>query len=137
MKLPDLYTDWRVMGGLALVILGAANWIIGLSRAEQYGQIIAQASQRNAIEQSYRDFDELDAQSNAAVLAPLTAEQRKVSHAAARMDFYHATFISGQVLSLAGIALTCLGFLGVIRGDARRAQGRAAEKGRAGRIREE
>ncbi|MFZ0886928.1 MAG: hypothetical protein WA005_00615 [Candidatus Binataceae bacterium] len=137
MKLPDLYTDWRVMGGLALVILGAANWIIGLSRAEQYSQIIAKASEPNAIEQSYKNFDLLDAQSNAAVLAPLTAEQRKVSHAAARMDFYHATFISGQVLSLAGIGLTCLGFLGVIRGDARRALGGPGERARAGQIREE
>lgn len=124
MKLPDLYTDWRVMGGLALIALGASNWVIGLRRAEQYSQIIAKTSERSAIEQSYRNFDELDAKSNAAVLAPLTAEQLKVSHATARMDFYHATFISGQVLSLAGIGLTCVGFIGVIRRDARRALAR-------------
>ena len=118
MKLPDLYRDWRTMSGVALVLLGAGNWIVGLSRTEQYSRIIAKASDRTAIEEVYRSFDELDARTDAAVLEPLAAEQRKVSYATARMDFYHATFLTGQALVIAGLALTFLGVIRVIRADA-------------------
>jgi hypothetical protein len=121
MKLPDLYRDWRIVGGLALVILGAGNWAVGLVRTEQYGQIIASESHRNPAEEVYRNFDELDAQTDAAVLEPFIAEQRKVSYATARMDFYHATFLTGQILLIVGLALTFLGFIQVIRADAGRA----------------
>ena len=38
------------------------------------------------------------------VLAPFTNAQRKVSYATARMDFYHATFLTGQALVLASKA---------------------------------
>ena len=32
MKLPDIYTDWKIVVGLGLIMLGAANWIIGVER---------------------------------------------------------------------------------------------------------
>lgn len=121
MKLPDVYRDWRIVSGAALVLLGAVNWSVGLSRTEQYGRIIAKASDRTAVEEVYRNFDELDARTDAAVLEPFAAEQRKVSYATARMDFYHATYLTGQMLVILGLSVTCLGFLGVIRADARRA----------------
>ncbi len=121
MKLPDLYRDWRLMSGVALILLGAGNWTVGLRRTEQYGQIIAKASDRTAVKEVYRNFDELDARTDAAVLEPFVAEQRKVSYATARMDFYHATFLTGQVLLFAGLVLTFMGVIAVIRADARRA----------------
>jgi hypothetical protein len=117
MKPPDVYSDWRIVGGIALIILGAANWTIGLRRTEQYDRMIAQAANLGHVEESYRSFDELDPHTDAAVLEPLTAEQRKVSYAAARMDFYHATFLTGQVLVVAGLTLAALGFVAVIRRD--------------------
>ena len=126
MKLSDIYRDWRIMGGLALATLGAGNWFVGLSRTQQYSQTIANASDRTAIEEVYRNFDELDARTDAAVLEPFAAEQRKVSYATARMDFYHTAFLTGRVLVIFGLTFTFLGFLRVIRSDARRAIGVAA-----------
>jgi hypothetical protein len=123
MKLSDLYRDWRIVGGLAIVTLGAGNWSVGLSRTEQYSQTIAQASDRTAIEEVYRNFDELDARTDAAVLEPFAVEQQKVSYAAARMDFYHTAFLTGRILVVLGLTFTFLGFLRVIRSDARRAIG--------------
>jgi hypothetical protein len=123
MKLPDLYRDWRFMSGAALILLGAGNWLVGLNRTEQYGEIIANASDRAALEEVYRNFDELDALADAAVLEPFVAEQRKVSYATARMDFYHATFLTGQVLLIVGLVLTSLGVIAVIRADAHRTTG--------------
>ena len=123
MKLSDLYRDWRIVGGLALATLGAGNWVVGLSRTEQYSQTIANAPDRVAVEEVYRNFDELDARTDAAVLEPFAAEQRKVSYATARMDFYHTAFLTGRILAVIGLTLTFLGFLRVIRSDARRAIG--------------
>ena len=65
-------------------------------------------------------FDELEA-SAGDVLQPFTTPEREVSYARARMDFYHATFLTGQVLTVTGLIVMLLGFLSVIRRDARRA----------------
>lgn len=125
MKLPDLYTDWRIVGGLALMVLGAGNWIIGLQRTQQYSQIIATTA-HTATGTEYRSFDELDAGTGVAVLAPLTSAERKVSYATARMDFYHATFITGQVMVVLGLLITLWGVMAVIQTDTRNALRRAA-----------
>ena len=119
MKLPDVYRDWRVVLGIALIALGSGNWLVGRLKTQQYSQILA--NQPGADEIS-RSFDELGGDVNA-VLEPLSAEQRRVSYATARMDFYHATFLTGYALVMAGLLLTFAGFLGLIRYDARRASG--------------
>jgi hypothetical protein len=119
MRLPDIYREWCVILGVALILLGAGNWLVGRLKTEQYGKMIA--SQPDiAADQAYRSFEELDSGANA-VLEPFTAEQRRVSHAAARMDFYHATFLTGYALVITGLLFTFVGFLAVIRRDARRA----------------
>ncbi|MGH7907564.1 MAG: hypothetical protein ACREP6_13160 [Candidatus Binataceae bacterium] len=120
MKLPDVYSDWRIIVGLALVLLGAGNWVVGLRRTEQYAQIIAKASDV-APDDVYRSFDELDPHTGRAVLEPFTAELSRVSYATARMDFYHATFLTGQALVLVGMIFILIGFIRVIHYDARRA----------------
>lgn len=130
MKLNDLYTDWRVVAGIALACLGAGNWIIGLKRTQQYSQIIASAP-NVAAGSDYRSFDELDASAGGAVLAPLTSREREVSYATARMDFYHATFLTGQMLVLAAVIVTFWGMIAVIQNDTRRAV-RSAAAGGAG-----
>ncbi len=124
-KLQDVYTDWRIVAGFALACLGAANWMIGLSRTQQYSQIINAAS-HVSLGTEYRSFDELDAGAGGAVLEPLTARQRQVSYATARMDFYHATFLMGRLLVLVGLLIGFWGFIAVIRTDTRRALRRAS-----------
>ncbi|HKV55840.1 MAG TPA: hypothetical protein VJN94_14500 [Candidatus Binataceae bacterium] len=122
MKTPDIYHNWRVVLGIALILLGTGNWLVGRLKTQEYSELISSAN-TNSVDQAYRSFDELDAGATA-VLEPLTAEQRRVSYATARMDFYHATFLTGYVLVLAGLLLTFLGFIGLIRSDARRAASR-------------
>ncbi len=127
MKPPDLYSDWKIVAGLALVILGAANWFIGLQRTRQYSQMIAAATHAAAAT-DYRSFDELEPGTGLAVLEPLTPRERQLSYTTARMDFYHATFLTGQVLVLAGVLLGLLGFITVIRRDSRVAMRKVSEK---------
>jgi hypothetical protein len=125
MKMPDIYHNRRAMVGIALILLGSGNWLVGRLNTQRYGELIRNSAAASA-DQAYVEFDELDAGASA-VLEPLTAEQRRVSYAAARMDFYHAAFLTGYLLVLAGLLLTFLGFLGLIRNDARRAAARINE----------
>ncbi len=122
MKIPDVYHNWRVMLGVALILLGIGNWLVGRFNTERYSRLIRRENS-TAPDQAYRSFDELDAGS-VAVLAPLTDKQRRASYATARMDFYHATFLTGYVLVVAGLLLTFRGFVGLIRNDARQTAAR-------------
>jgi hypothetical protein len=126
MKMPDIYHNWRVMFGVALILLGTGNWLVGRLNTEHYGELLRREGSATP-DQAYRSFDELDA-SAVAVLAPLTAERRRVSYATARMDFYHATFLTGYVLVLAGLLLTFRGFVGLIRNDARQTTARITDQ---------
>ncbi len=121
MKLPDLYTDWKIVVGLGLIMLGAANWVIGVERTQIYSRMIVAHQQPADATTDYRSFDELDAGAGGAVLEPLTAEQRQASYATARMDFYHAAFLTGRVMVLLGVLFTLLGFISVIQQDSRSA----------------
>jgi hypothetical protein len=118
MRLPDVYHDWRIVLGLAVMLLGVGNLAVGRIRTEQYSRIIASLPD-NSVDESYRSFNELDSSSNA-VLEPFSSRQRRVSFATARRDFYHATFLTGYVLVIGGLLITCFGFLALIRRDARR-----------------
>jgi uncharacterized membrane protein len=124
--MPDMSHNWCVMLGIALILLGSGNWLVGRLRTEQYNELI-RSEHSATTDQAYRSFDELDAGA-VAVLEPLTAEQRRVSYATARMDFYHATFLTGYVLVLAGLLLTFIGFLSLIRNDAQRTASRFASR---------
>ena len=119
----DVSHDWRVALGLGLVLIGVANWLVGRHRTRQYDGIVA-AQPATAADDSYRSFDELGGGADA-VLKPLTEEQRRVSYATARMDFYHATYMTGYGLVIGGLIVTFIGFLRLIRRDARRAAARA------------
>lgn len=121
MKMPDIYHNRSAMIGIALILLGSGNWLVGRFNTERYGELIRNTG--SVSDQADVGFDELDAGA-AAVLEPLTAEQRRVSYATARMDFYHATFLTGYVMVLAGLLLTFLGFLRLIKNDARRTSAR-------------
>jgi hypothetical protein len=118
MKIPDIYRDWRIMFGLALMLLGASNWIVGWQKTQFYGQLIASSS-RHHPDSAAPSFDELEAGAGD-VLTPFTTPEREVSYARARMDFYHATFLTGRILTVTGLIVMLLGFLSVIRRDARR-----------------
>lgn len=119
MKLPDVYTDWKIVIGFALIALGAGNWVIGLQRTQLYSRMVA-ARAHSTVATDYFSFDELDAGAGGAVLEPLTAQQRQASYATARMDFYHAAFLTGRVMVLLGLLCTLWGFISVIQQDSRR-----------------
>jgi len=40
MKVPDIYHNRRVVLGIALILLGAGNWLVGRLRTEQYSKLV-------------------------------------------------------------------------------------------------
>jgi hypothetical protein len=124
MKIPDVYRDWRIMFGLALMLLGAGNWVVGWQKTQLYGQLIASGARHRA-DATAPGFDELETGASD-VLKPFTTPERQVSYARARMDFYHATFLTGQVITVTGLIVMLLGFLSIIRRDTRRTIRRVA-----------
>lgn len=59
---------------------------------------------------------------------PFTEEEARVSYATARMDFYHATFLSGQAMVIVGLVVTLIGFINVIQRDTRRSIRRISDE---------
>ncbi len=126
MKPPELYSDWRVIAGVVLILLGTGNWLVGLSGIVQYRRLVV-TSPPSA--EMYRNFDELDARTDGAVLAPLTQDERTISYAAAEMDFYHAVYLTGCILFALGLMVSLMAFIGAIRRDAREAMNHRARRG--------
>jgi hypothetical protein len=117
-KPPELYSDWRIVAGVVLILLGTGNWLVGLNGIVQYRGLVVPTSPSAEL---YRNFDELDARTDAAVLAPLTQDEKTVSYAAAQMDFYHAVYLTGCILFALGLMVSLMAFIGAIRRDAREA----------------
>jgi hypothetical protein len=121
MKPPELFGDWRVVAGVVLMLLGTGNWLVGLNGIVQYRRLVVATSPSAEL---YRNFDELDARTDGAVLAPLTQDERTVSYAAAQMDFYHAVYLTGCILFALGLMISLMAFIGAIRRDSREAVNR-------------
>ena len=116
MKPLELYSDWRIVAGVVLILLGTGNWLVGLNGIVQYRRLVVATSPNADL---YRNFDELDARTDGAVLAPLTQDERTVSYAAAQMDFYHAVYLTGCILFALGMMVSLMAFIGTIRREAR------------------
>jgi len=126
MKPPELYSDWRIIAGAVLILLGTGNWLVGLNGIVQYRRAVVASPPSPEL---YRNFDELDARTDGAVLAPLTQDARTISYAAAQMDFYHAVYLTGCILFATGLMVSLMAFIGAIRRDTREAMSKRARGG--------
>jgi uncharacterized membrane protein YphA (DoxX/SURF4 family) len=116
MKPAQLYSDWRIVAGVVLILLGTGNWLVGLNGIVQYRRAVVPSSPSADL---YRNFDELDARTDGAVLAPLMQDERTISYAAAQMDFYHAVYLTGCILFALGLMVSLMAFISAIRRDTR------------------
>ena len=40
MKPLELYSDWRIVAGVVLILLGTGNWLVGLNGIVQYRRAV-------------------------------------------------------------------------------------------------
>jgi|SRR5919108_1240586 hypothetical protein len=116
MKVRDIYSSYLLLAGVVSVILGIGNWIIGGVETVKY-QSLLQKTRQTGLEESYRNFQELDYQKNEEVLQRINEDRDKYNAAHVKLNFFYVVLTGGRVLFLIGVALTFLALTRLIRQD--------------------
>lgn len=115
-KARDIYSNYLMVAGLTLLLLGVGNWIIGALQSAKYQSLI-QKSSETGLEDSYRSFQELDRHKNEQLLRRINKDREKYNAARVKLDFYSVVLSGGRLLLFLGLLLTFFGVIRVIRED--------------------
>ena len=117
MKPRDIYSSYLLVAGLVLLLLGIGNWIVGAVQITKYQRLLRNTA-KTGLEESYRNFQELDLRKNEEVLRRINKDRNKYNTARVKVDFYYVVLGGGRLLFLIGLFLTFFGLIRVIRHDA-------------------
>ncbi len=117
MKPKDIYSSYLIVAGLMLLFLGIGNWIVGAVQITKY-QGLLRNSAKTGLEESYRNFQELDLRKNEEVLRRINKDRKKYNTARVKVDFYYVVLGGGRLLFFIGLFLTFFGLIRLIRQDA-------------------
>jgi hypothetical protein len=117
MKLRDIYSNYFLLIGAVCLLLGVGNWIVGAIETAKYQNLVYKTAQ-TGLEESYRNFQELDHQKNEEVLRRITEDREKYNAARVKLNFFFVVLIGGRVLFLSGALLTLFSLIRLIHRDA-------------------
>ncbi len=117
MKPRDIYSSYLLVAGLMLLLLGIGNWIVGAVQITKYQGLLRNTA-KTGLEESYRNFQELDLRKNEEVLRRISKDREKYNTARVKVDFYYVVLGGGRLLFFIGLSLTFFGLIRVIRQDA-------------------
>lgn len=117
MKPRDIYSSYLLVAGLMLLLLGIGNWIVGAVQITKYQGLLRNTA-KTGLEESYRNFQELDLRKNEEVLQRISKDREKYNTARVKVDFYYVVLGGGRLLFFIGLFLTFFGLIRVIRQDA-------------------
>lgn len=101
-------TPWFAVG-LALTLLGAGNLYTGVDKTHEYERLLRQHRQVSSAEESFEDFEQLSATTNAAVLRPLRRGGGSFTMVTGKLDFYRLVRSGGEMMLMAGLFLAAAG----------------------------
>jgi hypothetical protein len=116
MKLRDLYSSYLLVAGIISLLLGIGNWGIGAVESTKYQSLVHKTNQ-TGLEDSYRNFQELDHQKNEEVLRRINEDREKYNAARVKLNFFYVVLNGGRILFLIGVTLTLLSLIRLIRRD--------------------
>ncbi len=116
MKLRDVYTSHLLVAGLMCLLLGVGNWIVGVTQIRKYQGFLGKTD-KTGLEESYRNFQELDHQKNEEVLRSINQDREKYNAARIKLDFYYVVLGGGRLFFLVGALLTFFALIRAIRQD--------------------
>jgi hypothetical protein len=116
-KARDVYSNYFLIIGAMCLLLGIGNWIVGAVETAKYQSWLYKTAQ-TGLEESYRNFQELDHQKNEEVLRRINEDREKYNAARVKLNFFYVVLIGGRVLFLSGALLTLLSLIRLIRRDA-------------------
>ena len=117
MKIRELCSNYFLVAGLGCLLLGMGNWIIGAVETAKYQNLLLKTA-HTGLEESYRNFQQLDQQRNEEVLRRLTESREKYNAARVKLNFFYVVLIGGRLLFLIGSLIAVVTLFGLIRRDA-------------------
>lgn len=116
MKARDLYSSNLVVAGILFLSMGLGNWIIGAVQIAKFQGLLSNTAS-TGLEDSYRNFQQLDRQKNEEVLRRINEDRERYNAARVKTDFYYVVVAGGRLFFLLGALLTFSGLIRLIRQD--------------------
>src|SRR6266702_7670204 len=105
MKPRELYSSHLMISGLVCLVLGIGNWTVGAIESSKY-QALLYKTARTGLEESYRNFQQLDHQKNEEVLRRINEDREKYIGARVRLNFFYIVLMGWRLMLLIGAVLT-------------------------------
>jgi hypothetical protein len=118
-KIRDAFSSYVFVVGIVCLFLGIGNWVAGSMETSKYQSLLHKTA-RTGLEESYRNFQELDQQKNEEVLRRMNDNREKFNAARVKLNFFYVVLIGGRILFLLGLVLILGALIRLIRTDARR-----------------
>jgi hypothetical protein len=119
MKVRDLYSSYVIVTGLLCLVLGIGNWTVGAVESAKYQGLLHKTAQ-TGLEETYRNFQQLDQQKSEEVLQRINEDREKYNAARVKLNFFYVVLTGGKILFLLGALVILVGLVRVIRRDARK-----------------
>ena len=128
MKIRDAYSNSALVAGIVCLFLGIGNWVTGSMETSKYQSLLFKTA-RTGLEESYRNFQELDQQRNEEVLRRMNDNREKFNAARVKLNFFYVVLIGGRILFLLGLLLILGALIRLIRTDAQKNKQRMFQAG--------
>jgi hypothetical protein len=116
MKLREVYSSYLLATAFLLMFLGVGNWIVGVTQIARY-EGMERIVKPTGLEDSYRNFQELDQQKNEGVLRRINEDREKYNAVRLKLDFYNIVLSGGRLLFLVGLVLGLMAAIRALRQD--------------------
>jgi len=127
-KIRDAYSNSALVAGIVCLFLGIGNWVTGSMETSKYQSLLYKTA-RTGLEESYRNFQELDQQRNEEVLRRMNDNREKFNAARVKLNFFYVVLIGGRILFLLGLLLILGALIRLIRTDAQKNKQRMFQAG--------
>jgi len=117
-KAREIYTSHLMVAGIVCVVMGIGNWTVGVVESSKF-QALLYKTARTGLEESYRNFQQLDHQKNEEVLRRINEDRERYNGARVKLNFFYIVLIGGRVLFIVGTGLILAGMFYLIRRDSR------------------
>lgn len=94
--------------GVAFLLLGIGNWVIGNDKAEAHRRLLRSAEMQLVVTPP-EGFDQLDSRTNASLLRPFSVFAGRMSALEQKLQFYRVVASGGRVFCLVGALLILVG----------------------------
>jgi hypothetical protein len=115
-KVREMYSSYLMVSGIVCLVMGIGNWTVGAIESSKY-QALLYKTARTGLEESYRNFQQLDHQKNEEVLRRINEDREKYNGARVKLNFFYIVLMGGRALFIIGAILTLAAMVYLIRRD--------------------